>query len=125
VNILLEMQEMEKHFGGKGCFLVAEHEGRLVGCIGLKDRGNGNGEIVRFTVIPEMHRRGIGGQLLSTLEERMRQEGFSRMFLHTFSALQSACGFYNKTMTLERESACTGDMMDSYGCERVYSKTLN
>eukprot|EP01127_Copromyxa_protea_P019261 TRINITY_DN6208_c0_g1_i1.p1 TRINITY_DN6208_c0_g1~~TRINITY_DN6208_c0_g1_i1.p1 ORF type:complete len:175 (-),score=41.16 TRINITY_DN6208_c0_g1_i1:18-542(-) len=127
-SVMLDLQNIQVNYGGKGCFLVAEdqsegREGILVGCVGLIDKGDGVGEVKRFTVDPTVHRRGIGSKLMKGIEDYMKKEGYTRLFLTTLSIFDAACGFYDRTFTLEKETKFEGDLVD-FGYERLYAKEI-
>jgi N-acetylglutamate synthase-like GNAT family acetyltransferase len=54
--------------------LVAEMGGRVVGCVTVEDRG-ATLELVNIDVPMELQGRGIGTQLVRSVEEKARQEG--------------------------------------------------
>ena len=54
--------------------LVAEVNGRVVGCVTLEDRGTAL-ELVNIDVPMELQGRGIGTRLVNSVEERARHEG--------------------------------------------------
>ncbi len=54
--------------------LVAEMDGRVVGCVTVEDRG-GELELVNIDVPMELQRRGIGTRIVRSIEDRARREG--------------------------------------------------
>jgi N-acetylglutamate synthase-like GNAT family acetyltransferase len=54
--------------------LVAEMDGRIVGCVTVEDRG-GELELVNIDVPLQLQGRGIGTILVRSVEERARAEG--------------------------------------------------
>lgn len=62
--------------------LVAELEGRVVGCVTLEDRGESL-ELVNIDVSRPWQGRGIGTQIVRFVEERARQEGRRAVTLGT------------------------------------------
>lgn len=54
--------------------LVAELDGRIVGCVTVEDRG-GELELVNIDVPLQLQGRGIGTILVRSVEERARAEG--------------------------------------------------
>lgn len=65
-------------------FVVAEVDGRPVGCGALHVMWEDLAEIRTLAVDPAFLRRGIGGQVLELLIERGRALGISRIFCLTF-----------------------------------------
>lgn len=53
--------------------LVAEIDGRVVGCVTVEDRGEVL-ELVNIDVLHELQGRGIGTRLVKTMEERAREQ---------------------------------------------------
>ena len=53
--------------------LVAEMDGRIVGCVTVEDRG-GELELVNIDVPLQLQGRGIGTMLVRSVEERARAE---------------------------------------------------
>ena len=66
-----------------GDFLVVVHEGRPVGCGGLKRLDDDVGEIKRMYVAPDARGRGLSRMLLEALEDRARELGFTIARLDT------------------------------------------
>jgi N-acetylglutamate synthase-like GNAT family acetyltransferase len=62
--------------------LVAEREGRIVGCVTVEDRG-GELELVNIDVPLQLQGRGIGTILVRSVEERARSEGKQAVTLGT------------------------------------------
>ena len=54
--------------------LVAEMDGRIVGCVTVEDRG-GELELVNIDVPLQLQGKGIGTILVRSVEERARAEG--------------------------------------------------
>lgn len=48
-------------------FLVAEEEGKIVGVGQIKPHKDGSRELASLAVVPEMQKRGIGGELMHAL----------------------------------------------------------
>jgi ribosomal protein S18 acetylase RimI-like enzyme len=51
-------------------------------------------EVLRVRTHPAMRRRGIGRSLMTELETRARQQGFTEMFLDTATNQPEAVAFY-------------------------------
>lgn len=65
-----------------------------MGCIALRDFGDGVGEVKRMYVDPEYRGGGVGGLLLHGLEEGAKALGYKELYLDTLSRLESACALY-------------------------------
>jgi amino-acid N-acetyltransferase len=66
-------------------FLVAEVDGRVVGCGALHVMWEDLAEVRTVAVDPELAGRGIGSSLLSALMERARLVGVKKVFCLTFA----------------------------------------
>jgi len=62
--------------------LVAEWEGRVVGCTTIEDRGEAL-ELINIDVLRELQGRGIGTRIVQYVEERARAEGKRAVTLGT------------------------------------------
>lgn len=65
-------------------FLVAEHEGHIVGCGALHVMWEDLAEVRTLAVAPEMLGTGLGGRVLEALVGEARTLGVSRLFCLTF-----------------------------------------
>ena len=72
-------------------FVVAEHEGRIVGCAGLRLYTAELGEIVALAVSNESHGRGIGRLVVDTLLAQAKSLGLKQVI-----ALTLQPGFFTK-----------------------------
>jgi amino-acid N-acetyltransferase len=72
-------------------FIVAFHEGRLVGCGALHFYTASSGEVRSLAVDPAVKTRGIGRALVETLEEEARTQE-----LHSIFAFTYVPGFFGK-----------------------------
>lgn len=54
--------------------LVAEHEGQIVGCIAIADRGRQTGYFGMLSVCPQLQASGLGRQLIDASHQRMVQD---------------------------------------------------
>ncbi|MGQ0812864.1 MAG: GNAT family N-acetyltransferase [Gemmatimonadota bacterium] len=64
-------------------FVVAEHDGRIVGCAGLRLYSSAVGEIVGLAVSEESHGRGIGRLMIETLLAQAKSLGLTRLLALT------------------------------------------
>lgn len=71
----------------RGAFMVIRASGRAVACGGLRDLGDGAGEVKRLYVLPEARRQGHARTLLDALEETARRIGHTRLRLDTAARL--------------------------------------
>lgn len=76
------------------CFLVAVHDGRIVGTGGLIYEGACFVRIVRMHTSREVRRRGVGSAVLQTLERRAIGYGAREILLETDLGWDDAHAFY-------------------------------
>jgi len=91
--------EVAHHLPGRfgppaGCLLLAEHEGKPVGCVGLMDLGDGICEMRRLFVKPKFRRLGIGKALAEAIIERGRTKKYAAMRLNTNKKMTGAVELY-------------------------------
>lgn len=79
-----------------GALLVAEEDGRIAGCVALRQLEAGTCEMKRMFVASDFHGRGIGHALALAIVERAKALGYSRMMLDTGPAQREAQGLYRK-----------------------------
>jgi ribosomal protein S18 acetylase RimI-like enzyme len=72
-----------KYAPPKGCLLLARIDGRPVGCVGLRDLGDGIGEMKRMFVRPEVQGQGVGRALAERLLIDAKAAGYARLRLDT------------------------------------------
>lgn len=65
-------------------FVVAEVDGRLIGCGALHVMWEDLGEIRTLIVSEEWLHHGVGGAVVAQLEDKARELGLSRLFCLTF-----------------------------------------
>lgn len=88
----------EKYFADGGCFWVAKEEGRVIGCIGLMNYGNGTGILKKFFSYEgyrgEPHH--LGRKLYAELLSFAQQHNFKQLVLDTPKNTCRAHKFYDK-----------------------------
>ena len=72
-------------------FVVAEHDGRIVGCAGLRLYSATLGEIVGLAVSEESHGRGVGRLIIERLLKQANELGLLQVIALTLQA-----GFFYK-----------------------------
>jgi amino-acid N-acetyltransferase len=77
-----------------GDFLVAEANGKILGCGALKAYNRGLAEVRSLCTAPEAARRGVGRALLQRLVEEASHRGFKTLFaLTVVPQFFARCGF--------------------------------
>lgn len=74
--------------------ILARHDGRSVGCVGLRRLEEGICEMKRLYVKPEYRRRGIGRELAERIISEAKAIGYRRMRLDTISNMVEAITLY-------------------------------
>lgn len=80
-----DLKALEEYYiaSGGNFFVAQDDAGLLVGFVGLRGDGNGEGMVKRLAVLPEYHRNGIGRALVGELVEWAQGHGFRKLVLHT------------------------------------------
>src|SRR5262245_59175235 len=109
-------------------FLVAEHDGRIVGCGAVRrmpaETGTGMqpyGEVKRMMVEPVMRGRRVGEQLLASLEWSLLASGVRQALLETGGLQSAAVRLYERCGY--RRRATFGGYPDN-GLSLFYEKAL-
>jgi putative acetyltransferase len=77
-----------------GEILIAELDGRAIGCVALVPDGLGAYELSKMAVAPELRGRGAGRALLAAAIERARALGADSLFLGSSTKLPNAVHLY-------------------------------
>jgi putative acetyltransferase len=77
-----------------GEILIAELDGRAVGCVALMPDGTGAYELSKMAIAPGLRGRGAGRRLLSGVIDRARELGASSLFLGSSRKLANAVHLY-------------------------------
>ncbi|WP_027345262.1 bifunctional helix-turn-helix transcriptional regulator/GNAT family N-acetyltransferase [Hamadaea tsunoensis] len=78
----------------RGLLFVARDDTGPVGCVGLHRLDPTRAEVRHMWVDQRMRRTGLGGRLLSTVEEQARADGATTVVLNTHNALPEAVAMY-------------------------------
>ena len=91
---------------GEGRFLLARHNGQLIGAVGylpydhrftqLDYHGLRVMEVVRLFVLPPFRRWGVAGALYHALKVLALEEGVEVLYLHTHPFLPGAIDFWRR-----------------------------
>lgn len=77
-----------------GEILIAELDGRAIGCVALAPDGTGAYELSKMAVSPELRGRGAGRRILTAAIERARELGARSLFLGSSKKLPDAVHLY-------------------------------
>ncbi|WP_227355914.1 GNAT family N-acetyltransferase [Haladaptatus salinisoli] len=89
---LTNISECYLDVGGE--FLVGLIDEQIIAIGGFQPQENKTAELRRMRVHPDHQQHGYGAQLLGTLEERARKQGFTRIVLETNAYLRAAQKLY-------------------------------
>lgn len=79
-----------------GHLLIAEDDGRLVGCCALIPHGDDELELAKMAVAESHRGRGLGARLLEVALQRAQEHGAARVVLSTHSSLRAAYRMYQR-----------------------------
>ncbi|MER6576961.1 GNAT family N-acetyltransferase [Nonomuraea sp. NPDC001023] len=102
-----------------GDFIVGETGSRVVAMGGLKPVDRETAEVCRLRVHPEFQRRGYGGVMLSALEDRALELGFSSLRGDTTLSQGAALALYARQGWRELSRRQVGDLVVIYGEKRL------
>ncbi|MEV3982201.1 GNAT family N-acetyltransferase [Nonomuraea sp. NPDC049758] len=102
-----------------GDFIVGEAGSRVVAMGGLKPVDRETAEVCRLRVHPEFQRRGYGGVMLSALEDRALELGFSSLRGDTTLNQGAALALYARQGWRELSRCQVGDLVVVYGEKRL------
>ncbi|MEX2080356.1 MAG: GNAT family N-acetyltransferase [Dehalococcoidia bacterium] len=80
-----------------GAFMVAEtDDGRVVGCVGITDEGEGEFRLNRLYTLPEARRVGLGTRLVQWVIDEARKRGAGKLVLFSDVAFEDAHRLYER-----------------------------
>jgi carbonic anhydrase len=90
-----EMSKIEIHYTPpSGCFLIAEVDGVLVGCVGLLAHDIQVAEIKRLYVRPSHRGHALGEKLMNAIIHKTQQLGFLKLILGAIPKTKMAQALY-------------------------------
>ncbi len=104
-NIERELQELPGVYARpRGRLLLATHKGKAAGCVALKAVSHAVCELKRLYVRPEFRGLRIGNQLVASLMEEARREGYTKMVLDSHRTMTAAHHIYRSAGFAEVET---------------------
>jgi putative acetyltransferase len=96
-NLEQELSQLPQMYGApKGAMLLAFDAEALAGGVGLRDLGDGYGEMKRLFVYPSFQGKGVGTALMRAFVEKGRELGYSALRLDTLPRLDRAYRLYQR-----------------------------
>jgi len=86
-----------KYAPPKGSLLIAYHDGQAVGCVALRDLGDGVCEMKRMFIPEEFRGKGVGRGLADGIIDDARAAGYRRMRLDTSKRQDEAMRLYERS----------------------------
>lgn len=83
-------------YDGKSRFWVALEGNKVIGTVGIKDKGADTAKLKRMFVLMDHHGKGVGLKLLNTAISFARDQGFKQVILNTNINMHRAHHFYEK-----------------------------
>ena len=84
----------EQYSPPQGRLCLAEYRNEIVGCVGLRDLGEGRCEMKRMYVKPGYRGKGLGKSLAKAVINEARSIGYSHMRLDTIPTMKEAGNLY-------------------------------
>lgn len=102
LNVDLSFQNFDReleHFTSEyappeGAFILAEHDGQYVACIGVRHFADEIGEIKRLYVVPAARGTGLGRTLVERIIVVAREMGYRSLLLDTLPFMKEAQALY-------------------------------
>jgi putative acetyltransferase len=83
----------------KATYFVVEYQGRIIGCAGIAQLQNYEGnvcELQKMYFLEEARGKGIGSQMISVCLEKAKEFGFEACYLETMPYMKAAQKLYQK-----------------------------
>ncbi len=87
---------------------IAEHEGKIVGCLLLKNRDK-SAQLRYYLILPEYRGIGLGNKLMQLFMEFSKECGYKHVYLWTTNELGKAAYIYKKFGFQLTEEKATSD----------------
>ncbi|WP_435313603.1 GNAT family N-acetyltransferase [Cellulophaga fucicola] len=84
----------------KATYFVAEKEGEIIGCAGVAQLDNYEGnvcELQKMYFLEEARGKGLGSKMMDACIAKAREYGFDKCYLETMPYMQGAQKLYKKT----------------------------
>jgi GNAT superfamily N-acetyltransferase len=93
-SLPLPLPDADRYRAPQGVFLIARAETGPLGCVALRDLGQGVAEVKRLWVDPAARGQGLARRLMATLEARARAIGYHQLKLDSNTVFATAIAMY-------------------------------
>ncbi|KAB5491926.1 GNAT family N-acetyltransferase [Flagellimonas hadalis] len=83
----------------KATYFVVEHDGKIIGCAGIAQLQNFEGnvcELQKMYFLEEARGKGIGSEMIQICLQRAKEYGFDACYLETMPYMEAAQKLYKK-----------------------------
>ncbi len=83
----------------KATYFVVEHDGKIIGCAGIAQLQNFEGnvcELQKMYFLEEARGKGIGSEMIQVCLQRAKEYGFDACYLETMPYMEAAQKLYKK-----------------------------
>lgn len=94
--LALPLGDPDSYRAPHGVFLIAWSDDLPVGCVSLRPLETGTAEVKRLWVAPAARGMGLARRLMTALESRARQIGYTQLKLDSNSILSEAIALYRR-----------------------------
>jgi len=112
-----ELKNMPAYYCAPGLLLLVKQQHRTVGCVGLREKASGVGELKRLYVLPENQSEGIGQALITRLVEQAQDRCFRLIQLEVLRSSESALFLYRRLGFKEIPLYCNRTVSDLVAME--------
>ncbi len=94
------LDDMYAHYNKpKATYFVVEHKGRIIGCAGVAQLDNYDGnvcELQKMYFLEEARGKGLGAKMIAICLEKAKAFGFEACYLETMPYMEAAQKLYKK-----------------------------
>jgi len=95
-DTVLSRRSIGRRLRSHAVFVAIDRRGRVVGTVGGRARGRGEGHVRGMAVVPAWQGRGVAPRLLGRVEDELRARGCTFVTLDTTEPLRRAARFYRR-----------------------------
>jgi ribosomal protein S18 acetylase RimI-like enzyme len=108
-----------------GSLLMAEEDGKVAGCVGLRKISTGICEMKRLYIRPEFRGRGLGKALAFAIIEVAFNMGYRKMRLDTVATMKEAVRLYRHLGFYEIDAYCFNPIKEAIYMELNLSQRID